>query len=195
MSINMSATTVPSRLGSLFNRSGNGHPSSHGLSVRSEEPEATTSERTIGAAAGGGGPTAAEPLVEPTQITRASRRRYTKEEKLRILRLADAAKERGQVGALLRREGIYYSTLRDFQKQRANGCLEPAGQQAKRPVSIEASEDKVRIAELEAQVRQLTQRLSQAEIVIDVQKKLSELLGITLPQTEPIRQGSSPTNS
>jgi transposase len=191
MSLNMSATSVPSRLGSLFNRSGNGHPSSHGLSVRSEEPEATTSERTIGTAAGGAKPAAAEPLVAPTEITRATRRRYTKEEKLRILRLADAARQHGQVGALLRREGIYYSTLRDFQKQRANGCLEPGGQQVKRTASIEASEDKARIAELEAQVRQLTQRLLHAEIVIDVQKKLSELLGIPLPQTEPSHRAQS----
>jgi transposase len=195
MSINMSATSVPSRLGSLFNRNGTCQHSTHELSARLEEQEATKSEQTTRAAASGGSRTASEPLVEPTEITRVARRRYTKEDKLRILRLVDAAKERGQVGAILRREGIYYSTLRDFQQQRANGRLEPGGQQAKRAAIIEHTEDKARIAELEAQIRQLTQRLSQAEIVIDVQKKLSQLLGISLPQTEPIRQGSSLTNS
>jgi transposase len=194
MSINMSTTSVPSRLGSLFSRNGTSRANNHELSARLEEPEATTSEQTIRAAAGGAH-AASEPLVEPTEITRAARRRYTKEEKLRILRLVDAATERGQVGAILRREGIYYSTLRDFQKQRANGTLEPGGQQVKRTAIIEQTEDKARIAELEAQNRQLTRRLQQAEIVIDVQKKLSQLLGISLPQTEQIGQGSSLTNS
>src|SRR5438067_1727200 len=96
MSINMSATSVPSRLGSLFNRNGNSQAHTHGLSARLEEPEATTSERTIGAAAGGAANTEQERVVEPDQITKASRRRYSRDEKLRILRLADACKERGQ---------------------------------------------------------------------------------------------------
>jgi transposase-like protein len=144
MSINMSSASVPSRLGSLFNRNGANQPLTHGLSARLEEPKTTTSERTIRAARGGAH-AASEPLVEPTEITRAARRRYTKEDKLRILRLVDAASERGQVGAILRREGIYYSTLRDFQKQRANGRLEPGGQQIKRAAIIEHTEDKARI--------------------------------------------------
>jgi transposase-like protein len=183
MSINMSATSVPSRLGSLFNRNGNGQAQSHGLSARLEEPEATTSERTIRAAASGA-------VIQPSDTRKATRRRYTKEEKLRILRLVDAAKERGQIGAILRREGIYYSTLRDFQKQRVNGTLEPGGTKAKSAQLAELTEDKARIAELEAQNRQLKRQLSQAEIVIDVQKKLSQLLGITLPLTEPITKES-----
>ena len=194
MSVNMSATSVPSRLGNLFNRNGASHSPTHGLSARLEEPEATTSERTIGARTGASQATARQ-VVEPNQITKASRRRYTKDEKLRILRLADACEERGQLGALLRREGIYHTTLRDFQKQRANGRLEPGGQQVKRAATIEHNQDKARIAQLEAQNRQLARRLQQAEIVIDVQKKLSQLLGIDLPQTEPISQGSSLTNT
>src|SRR5205823_6904606 len=123
-----------------------------------EEPEATTSEQTIRATVGGAH-AASEPLVEPTEITRAARRRYTKEDKLRILRLVDAASERGQVGAILRREGIYYSTLRDFQKQRANGRLEPGGQKDREAARAELTADKARIAELEAQNRQLKRQL------------------------------------
>src|SRR5690242_5644720 len=53
------------------------------------------------------------------------RRRYSKAEKLRILRLVDACTQRGQVAAILRREGIYYSTLQDFRKQQQQGRLEP----------------------------------------------------------------------
>ncbi len=180
----MSEISVPSALGNLFNRNRSNQPSSFRLPARLEEPEATTSEQAICAAPAGPAQSNAATVVEPGETTRATRRRYTREDKLRILRLVDACKERGQVGAILRREGIYYSTLRDFEKQRANGHLEPGGQKSKPAETFENSEDKKRIAELEAQVRQLTRRLSQAEIVIDVQKKLSQLLGISLPQTE-----------
>ena len=188
MSINMSASSVPSRLGSLFSRNGNSQSQSHGLPARLEEPEATTSERAILAAASGG-------AVEPSDTKRANRRRYTRADKLRILRLVDAATERGQIGAILRREGIYYSTLRNFQRQRANGALEPGGQKEKQTQRAGSAEDKARIAELEAQNSLLKRQLSQAQLVIDVQKKLSQLLGITLPQTEPIPQESSTTSS
>jgi len=192
MSIHMSAANVPSRLASLFQRNGTDHTNNPGLSARLEEPEATTSERTIGDARGGASQTGLEPPVEPDPIQKACRRRYTKVEKLRILRLADACKERGQLGALLRREGIYHSTLRDFEKQRENGRLEAGCERDKQTVRMEADQDKKRIAELEAQNRQLQHKLEQAEIIIDVQKKLSQLLGITLPQTEPRSQEGNP---
>jgi transposase-like protein len=188
MSINMSATSMPSRLGSLFKRNGSCRAQSHGLSARLEEPEATTSERTIGAAAGGASNAAQEHVVEPDQISKASRRRYTREEKLRILRLAEACKERGQLGALLRREGIYFSTLRQFRLQRENGRLEPGHERDKQAARAELAADKKRIADLETQNRQLKRQLEQAELIIDVQKKLSQLLGITLPSTQESSQ-------
>jgi transposase len=192
MSINMSATTVPSRLASLFHRNGNDPANNSGLSARLEEPQATTSERTIGTAAGGASQTGSEPLVEPDQIVKARRQRYTKAEKLRILRLADACHERGQLGALLRREGIYHSTLRDFQKQRENGCLEAGYERDKQAARTEADQDKKRIAQLQAQNRMLQHKLEQAQLIIDVQKKLSQLLGICLPQTgQTIEEGNA----
>jgi len=183
MSINMSATNAPSRFDSLFHSNGTDPSSNHGLSARLEE-QATTSERTICAATGGAAQAASKQTVEPNQITKARRHRYSRDEKLRILRLADACKERGQLGALLRREGIYYSTLRDFQEQRANGRLEVGYKRDKQAARDQANEDKKHIAELEAQNRQLKQSLEQAQIIIEVQKKLSQLLGVTLPQTE-----------
>lgn len=182
MSINMSATTVPSRLASLFQKNGAGQSSPNGLTARLEELEATTSERSS-AACGGATTPGPEPALEPHQTAKACRRRYSKAEKLRILRLADACKERGQLGALLRREGIYPSTLRDFQQQRANGHLEPNSEREQQAARAEAKQDKQRIAELEAHNRQLQHRLEQAELSIDVPKKLSQLLGISLPQT------------
>src|SRR5882724_13475049 len=113
MSINMSATNAPSRSDSLLHRNGTDPTTNNGLSARLEE-QATISERTIRAATGGAAQAAPKQAVEPNQITKTRRHRYSRDEKLRILRLADACKERGQLGALLRREGIYYSTLRDF---------------------------------------------------------------------------------
>lgn len=184
MSIHMSATSVPAGLASLFHRERVGQSHSIDLSGRLEETEATTSDRTNRADATGGAQATPERAVEPDQITKASRRRYTKEEKLRILRLVEACSERGQVGAILRREGIYYSTLRDFQEQRANGRLEPGYERDKRTAMAELAANKKRIAELEAHNRQLQRKLDQAEIIIDVPKKLSQLLGITVPQTQ-----------
>jgi transposase len=191
MSIYMSATSVPSGLAGLFNRERAGQAHSIDLTGRLEEPEATRNDRSNRAAAGGA-PPAVPQVVEPDQTIKASRRRYTKEEKLRILRLVDAASERGQVGAILRREGIYYSTLRDFQQQRAKGRLGAGYERDKQTANAELAADKKRIAELEADNRQLKRKLDQAELIIDVQKKLSQLLGITLPQTE---QESSPMRS
>jgi transposase-like protein len=195
MSINMSATTVPSRLASLFHRNGNDPANNSGLSARLEEPEATTNERTIGAATGAAFQIGSKTPVDPDQITKARRRRYSKAEKLRILRLADACHERGQLGALLRREGIYHSTLRDFQKQRANGHLEAGYEHDKQLARTEADQHKKRIAELEAQNCQLQHKLEQAQLIIDVQKKLSQLLGISLPPTQPRGQEGNATSS
>jgi transposase len=195
MSINMSATTVPSRLASLFQRNSTDTSHNHGLPARLEEPEATTSELAIAAASGGTPNADAERVVEPHQSAKATRRRYSKAEKLRILRLADACKERGQLGALLRREGIYSSTLRDFQQQRAHGQLEAGYEREKQAARIEADQDKKRIAQLQAQNRQLQRRLEQAQLIIDVPKKLSQLLGICLPPTEPTIEAGHPTRS
>jgi transposase len=111
------------------------------------------------------------------------RRRYTREEKLRILRLVDACKERGQVTAILRREGIYYSTLNDFRKQQQQGRLEPGSD---RPKTYKR-DDQNQIARLRRENARLQRKLEQAQLIIDVQKKVSQLLGITLqtPETLP----------
>ena len=108
------------------------------------------------------------------------RRRYTREDKLRILRLVDACKERGQVAAILRREGIYSSTLNDFRKQQQQGRLEPGGA----PSTSHRPADPNEIARLRRENARLQRKLEQAELIIDVQKKVSQLLGITL-QTLP----------
>ena len=108
------------------------------------------------------------------------RRRYTREEKLRILRLVDACTQRRQVAAILRREGIYYSTLNDFRKQQQEGRLEPRN----RPSKPQKRDDQNELTRLRRENARLQRKLEQAELIIDVQKKVSQLLGITL-QTLP----------
>lgn len=174
----MSVLPIPSRSCALASKNGHSKAASDGLSVRLEEPEATTSERTISGAR--------ESAASSSGIDRPSSRRFTREDKLRILRLADACVQRGQIGALLRREGIYYSTLSKFQEQREAGRLDPGyGASASKDRAEQAAAMK-RIAQLEAANRRLARKLEQAELVIDIQKKVSQLLGVVLPETPPM---------
>lgn len=103
---------------------------------------------------------------------RATRRRFTKEYKLRILLEAETAK-RGELGALLRREGLHSSHLAIWRRQRDENYFS-------RPVqNAEASSQ--RIKQLERRLARSQRELEQARLIIDVQKKLSMLMGIELP--------------
>jgi transposase-like protein len=185
----MTASSAPTRFGALFAKNGGNLSENTRLFDRLEEPEATTNGRTITAEPQPTGHGAGQ----PQDTARASRRRYTRDDKLRILRLADECKERGQLGALLRREGIYHSTLRDFENQRAQGRLEPRSTAARNQANAAATADKRRIAQLEALTRQLEHKLQQAHLVIEIQKKVSQLMGIVLP--EPPEQNNAGPSS
>ena len=107
------------------------------------------------------------------------RRRYTAEYKLRVLREAEACKGRGEIGALLRREGLYSSHLTQWRKQRERGELE--GLSRKRgpsPKPRNPLADKVRV--LERETARLKARAERAEGLVELQKKVSEILGIEL---------------
>jgi transposase-like protein len=112
------------------------------------------------------------------------RRRFPAEYKLRILREADGCLQPGQLGALLRREGLYSSHLTTWRQQREEGTL--AGLTPKRR-GRKANPDAPLIAEnerLKRETQRLAAKLRQAETIIEVQKKLSEILGIPLPPTD-----------
>jgi transposase-like protein len=117
-------------------------------------------------------------------VERATRRRFTGEYKLRILREAAEASARGELGALLRREGLYSSHLTTWRAEAERGQL--AGLKPKRrgPKATAADPRDKRIAELEREVARLGRRAERAEALVEVQKKLSELLGIALPTAE-----------
>jgi transposase-like protein len=108
------------------------------------------------------------------------RRRFTAEYKLRILREADHRTQPGQLGVLLRREGLYSSHLITWRQQRDEGTLAglaPKRRGRKAPdAPVIAENDRLR-----RENQRLTAKLRQAETIIEVQKKLSEILGIPLP--------------
>ena len=128
-------------------------------------------------ATGDTGARAPEGPPDPEVTERAKRRRFTAEYKLRILRKADACKGDGDLGALLRREGLYSSHLTKWRQQR--DAIAKAGLKArKRGPKAKAVDPRVKQLELEN--ARLRRRLEEAETIIDFQKKLSKLLGIPL---------------
>jgi transposase len=149
-------------------------------------PPATAAVAATGAPAAGNG----RPIPDPAVLEKPVRRRFTAEYKLRILQEADRSNVPGQLGALLRREGLYSSLLSTWRKQRDQGTL--AGLSPKRR-GRKAHPDAPLIAEnqrLMRETQRLAAKLRQAETIIEVQKKLSEILGIPLPPPEG--NGSEP---
>jgi transposase-like protein len=149
-------------------------------------PPTTTAAVAQGGPAAGNG----EPIPDPAVAEKPVRRRFTAEYKLRILREVDRCTQPGQLGALLRREGLYSSHLTTWRQQRDEGTL--AGLTPKRR-GRKASPDAPLVAEndrLRRENQRLTAKLRQAETIIEVQKKLSEILGVPLPP--PDNNGSTP---
>jgi transposase-like protein len=121
----------------------------------------------------------AAPAVRPDpEVTaKAERRRFTKAYKLDILRQADACTGFGQIGALLRREGLFSSNLGNWRLQRRQGRLGDSASKKRVPTS---TTDKTRVRQLEHENARLQVRLQQAELILDIQKKVSAMLGIPL---------------
>lgn len=116
------------------------------------------------------------PLAEvpdPEVLAQAKRRRFTAEYKQRILAEAEQCQERGEMGALLRREGLYSSHLSKWRQQRAAGQLQGLRPKKRgRKPDPQAAE----LARLQRENERLQARLEQAEMIIEVQKKLCRLL-------------------
>ena len=124
------------------------------------------------------------PVQEVEVIGKAKRRRFTAKEKLRVLKLADAATEVGGVGAVLRREGLYSSHLTEWRRARAAGELDALtpkkrGRKALDPNPLEKENTELKRALAKAELR-----AKRAEALVELQKKVSELLGIQLPKQD-----------
>lgn len=118
---------------------------------------------------------------DPEVPEKATRRRFSAKYKLSILAEVDACTKKGQVGSILRREGLYSSNVTKWREQRACGALaaltpKKRGRKA-HPVNPTAQ----KLAKAEREVEQLKKKLRKAETIIDFQKKLSEMLGISPP--------------
>ena len=123
------------------------------------------------------------PPADPEVVAIARRRQFSPGEKRRIVAAADRCSEPGDIGALLRREGIYSSHLATWRKQRAS--LDGVGLNRKRgrkadPALAEAH----RTAKLTRENEKLRRQLTQARLIIDVQKKVSTLLALQIAEEE-----------
>ena len=115
---------------------------------------------------------------DPEVVATARRRQFSGSDKRRILEAADRCTQPGDLGALLRKEGIYSSHLNTWRKQRTaaeRAALEP--QQRGRKADPALAEDR-RVARLTQENGRLRRQLAQAHAIIDVQKKLCALLGL-----------------
>ena len=117
-------------------------------------------------------------VLKTEVVARPKRRTFSAAYKRSILEEADRCSEPGEIGALLRREGLYSSNLTTWRRQRERGELAGA-KRGRKPASDETKQ----LRQLQRENARLKQKLEQAELVIEVQKKLSQLLGLT--ETKP----------
>jgi transposase len=121
---------------------------------------------------------------DPEVLERPRRRRFSAEYRLRILRQADACTMPGELGALLRREGLYSSSLANWRRQRDRGVTEALSQ----PRGRKPTDPAVLLnAKLVKENARLTKELAAAQMVIRIQGNVSELLGIALESAETPR--------
>ena len=122
-------------------------------------------------------------LTEVEVLAKAERRRFTAEYKLKVLREADRCKQPGEIGALLRREGLYWSNLTTWRKQRERGELAGLSARKRGPQRREKNPLAERVRELERDNMRLKRRAERAEGIVELQKKVSEILGIELEKS------------
>jgi transposase len=149
-------------------------------SLRSEESEGERSEPEPTRRGNDAGRAAPDPEV----VQHPARRRFSASYKHRILAETDAAVDRGAVGRILRREGLYSSHLTHWRQERdkaQRAALEPKkrGPKASPKNPLQAEYDKLKRENI-----RLNKKLRKAELIIDFQKKVAEILGIALPVTE-----------
>ena len=111
-------------------------------------------------------------------VAKAKRRQHSAEYKLRILQELDACRGKGEIGAVLRREGLYSSLVSKWREQREKGSLNGLSGQKRGPkVDPNAAE----LARLQRENKRLKEQLERAELIIEVQKKVARLMGETPP--------------
>jgi transposase len=152
------------------------HPRSVDQSIVGE-PERRGDERSEAPRSGGSPTIERDVAPDPEVPAKPTRRRFSAEYRLRILKEADRCKKAGELGALLRREGLYSSHLITWRQQRDRGALTGmrATKRGPKPQPVDP-----RVKQLEAENRRLQRKLQRAETIITLQKKVAEILGIPL---------------
>ena len=123
-------------------------------------------------------------IPDPEVPEKAIRRKYPGEYKLKILKEAETCTLSGELGALLRREGLYSSHLTTWRRQKEQGILDALAPKRRGPKTLKRSPLTLKVAQLEREVQRLQRKLKQAETIIEVQKKISEILQIPIQHEE-----------
>jgi transposase len=134
----------------------------------------------LGMSASNGVTGPAERAREVEVVAKAMRRRFTAESKHQVLREADACTKPGEIGALLRREGLYFSNLKTWRAQRRSGELAGLTQKRRGPTPERKNPLMAKVAALEREVTRQKARAARAEALVELQKKVSEILGVEL---------------
>ena len=125
------------------------------------------------------------PLTAQTEVVaKAQRRRFTAAEKLRVLREADRCTKPGELSALLRREGLYSSHLSTWRAARMRGELAGLTPRRRGPQAKPVDPRDKKLVEQAREITRLQARLERAEGLIELQKKVAQLLGNPLPNDE-----------
>jgi len=121
-------------------------------------------------------------VTPDTEVTeKATRRRFTAQYKRSIIREADTLREQGQIGALLRREGLYHSNLDTWRRQAERGTLDALSKK-RGPGAKKPDRATLIIKEKEKEILKLKAELKKAGLIIEAQKKITEIFQITLDQ-------------
>lgn len=122
------------------------------------------------------------PEVEVAE--KAARRQFNAEYKRKILKEADACTREGEIGALLRREGLYSSHLSVWRAARERGEIAGLAPRKRGPKVAPPDPRDRKIVDLERETRRWKARAERAEALVDLQKKVSQILGIALPESD-----------
>ena len=141
-------------------------------------PALGVEERSDETPRAGGGTRAVPP--DPEVVAKPTRRQFTAEYRLRILEEADRCTEPGEVGRLLRREGLYSSHLTAWRKARHKGSLQGLSSKKRGAKPSERNPLDAKVRALEAKVARLEKELHTAHTILDVQGKVAGLLGFNL---------------
>ena len=149
----------------------------HAVKV-SSDPGASQGARRATEDAPGSAPSPLPPGSGSAVVPRARRRTFTNADKRRILQAADLCTKPGEVGALMRREGVYSSSLSTWRRQREVADLAALAPQKRGPKFDPARVDGLQIAQLTRERDKLRVELGKAQLVIEVQKKVTALLDL-----------------